>query len=100
MFQHDCKPREIDLKDKLIAVYIDDDQPVLFYLGGTFFLPLFSTPEKLVEAMAIAGVKAFHVKTITDHDDFLDSVAGQVRLMLDPWRTEHGTTRFTELRLP
>ena len=84
----------------LIGVYVDTEQPVFFMLEGIQFLPIFSTVEKYEQAMRTACLPGpAKIKKITDHAEFLDSVNGKVRLMLDPWLTERGTTRFTELRL-
>lgn len=77
-------------------------QPVLFEFEGVHFLPIFTSIGKFADAMiqTFAPARRDEIKpqVITDHAEFIDSVAGKVRLMLDPWITEAGTTRFTELR--
>ncbi len=90
--------RKISVAGMFMGVYVDDNSPVLFALEGVEFLPIFSTSVKFHAAMGRAALRCpAKIQQITDHAEFIDSVRGKVRLMLDPWTTDHGTTRFTEL---
>lgn len=90
-------PQPASVKGMFIGVYLETNAPVLFKLEDVEFLPIFSTPEKFEWAMRFAKIQRYKIQIITDHNDFMDSVAGKIRLMLDPWHTDHGTTRWTEL---
>lgn len=86
----------VEVTGLFIGLYADG-QPFLLEVSGHQFFPLFSTPEKLREATVIGHAgEPVHVKQITDGGEFLASVSG-VRLMLDPWITPDGRTRFKEL---
>lgn len=96
-------PVPADVAGWLLPWRLDQDQPWLFTLEGTDWLPVFSTELKLRGAMARAGVPehAYRAKQITETGDFVRSaVEGGVRVMADPWVTPEGNTRFTEIRLP
>lgn len=101
MITRDEPHKQINVTGYILGVFVRSNAPVLFTLEGIEFLPIFSTKEKADDAMLIAFSPEerdkITLKVITDHQDFIDSVKGKVRLMLDPWLTEHGTTRFTEL---
>lgn len=102
----DNKPVNID--GYLFAVYdsrkVEDGQavqPFLLRLEGVEFLPIFSTQEKLEAALELAGMDkdvAMQVKRIDSGVAFLESVAGFVRVMVDPWITPEGNTRFVEVK--
>jgi hypothetical protein len=84
----------------LLGLYEDDNQPMLFTLEGQLFIPLFTTPEKYEEAKrtACANIRRpIKLKVITDHNEFLDSIPDTIRIMVDPWATDRGTTRWTEI---
>jgi hypothetical protein len=101
MQQLPTPPTSVNLTGKYIGVYLSNAQPVTFILEGVEFLPVFSTPEKYEAGMAAVALPSpAKIQVITDHAEFIESVYGKVRLMLDPWRTERGTTRFTELTIP
>jgi hypothetical protein len=85
-----------------------DDAPVLMKLDGTgdFFLPLFSTVEKLREMVSVTAIEMDGIKRIDNGPEFLSSIptelstGGQrLRIMVDPHRTEDDNykTRFTEV---
>ncbi len=89
--------RAVNVKGMFIGVYLDGSGPVFLKLEKQTFLPIFSTADKYNEAMKIANITGAKIQIITDHNEFMDSVYGKVRLMLDPYLTDHGTTRFAEL---
>lgn len=39
------------------------------------------------------------MQVVTDKTEFFLSISGKVRVMLDPWVTEEGNTRFLELKI-
>ncbi len=91
-------PKKVNLQGCFMGVYIDNGAPVIFTLEDVQFLPIFSTPEKYYEAIKNAKLDQWaKIQVITDHAEFLDSVMGKIRVMYDPWLTDRGTTRFTEL---
>ncbi len=89
----------MNLTGMFFPAYLDDDQPCLVVLEGVHFLPIFSTVEKLQEQLPIINPLApTKVKQITDGRECLESVLGYgLRVMLDPYVTDHGTTRWTEV---
>jgi hypothetical protein len=63
------------------------------------YLPLFSTPEK-AEVMKEKLQEPLRLKQITDHEEFCDSVAGKVRVVVDPVEDRTANkTRWIELFL-
>jgi hypothetical protein len=56
---------------------------------------VFSTEEKLNESKIAKEVK-FTIKQIGDGGEFLNSVIPHIRVMVDPWITDQGTTRWVE----
>lgn len=84
------------LSGKLIPWQLDIDQPHLVRIEDRNFLAVFSTEEKAKEAIRLMGVKA-KIKVITDGEEFYNSVVSQIDIILDPYITPQGTTRFTLL---
>ena len=97
MHQVNEPPRVTSIAGFLLPWRMDIEQPVILTLDGADFVPVFSTEDKLHTAMGLCGIDHYRVKQIEDHAEFLVSVAGSVRVMADPWATERGTTRFTEI---
>jgi hypothetical protein len=70
-----------------------------------FFLPLFSTEEKLREFMVLLDDRMkriathYTIKEVTDGFEFLDSIFEHegVRIMLDPILLDNNRTRWTEV---
>jgi hypothetical protein len=79
----------------LIPWRMDEDQPQLLEIEGTNFIPVFSTEEKLNEAMALLQVR-YSIKQISEERTFLESVLPHARVMIDPWINEAGNTRWLE----
>lgn len=90
-----------------------DDQPVLISLFacGDFFLPLFSTEEKL--RATCKDIKFARIKRVDDGPTFLASLPYFItdratilgweskpllRVIIDPWFTEQGHVRFIEVQ--
>jgi len=93
--------RKMLLNGLLLGLFEDDNQPLLFTLEGQLFIPLFTTKEKYETAKqtACANIqRPIKLKVITDHDEFLDSIPTTIRIMVDPWATDRGTTRWTEIK--
>ena len=78
-----------------------DAQPFLVELEGVLFLPLFSTAERARACPEVAAWTgpSLHLKQVSDRAEFLATVAGRVRVMIDPWITDQGNTRYVELVL-
>jgi hypothetical protein len=82
-----------------------DDQPVMMMLTGTtdWFLPVFASVEKLRELMAATKTEYDSFKQVDDQPEFLKSIPPEtltgerIRIMVDPYITRHGTTRFREI---
>lgn len=77
------------------------EQPWLIQMPGnpSFWVPVYSSIEKLEESCAELGIKSFKVKQITGSRDFVKSLVEQnIRVMLDPYavRSEN-KTRWTEI---
>jgi hypothetical protein len=85
----------IDVTGYFIPWRLDEDQPQCVELNGIYFVPVFSTEAKLNESKLAQEVK-FTMKQIDDGEKFLESVIPHMRVMIDPWITERGTTRWKE----
>jgi hypothetical protein len=66
-----------------------------------YWIPVFSTQEKLEKSCAELSIVDYKIKQITDGYDFLDSLREQnVRVMLDPYAViSENKTRWTEIVL-
>lgn len=82
-----------------------DEHPVLLNVIGSpdLYLPIFSTLGSFKTKMAFIGAEYQSIKRIDDVGEFLDSLpfmfpSGEcLRVIVDPYRTEEGMIRFTEL---
>lgn len=88
--------KDIVITGKLVPFY-DNGQPVMMEFGDSEdkFVFIFSDMEKLREAMV--DISYDSVKQIDDGPEFVRSVLPQARIALDPWKTDQGTTRWTEV---
>jgi hypothetical protein len=80
------------------------DQPCYMEMPdvpNTVFLPIFSDVDDLKKAMELIGIEEYKIKHVDDGKEFTESVLGTgiCRIMLNPRRTERGTTRWTEVIL-
>ncbi len=96
MKQISSELKNVNVEDMFIGMY-GENKPFLLVLEGIKFLPIFTTPEKLEETVLRCKVPPVSTKQITDQWDFLDSIVGKIRIMVDPWITPEGNTRFTEI---
>lgn len=91
---------DIDINELYLGVYLSDNTPVLFKVEGIYFLPIFSSVEKYETAMKLSNLPdPAKMQVVTDKTEFFLSISGKVRVMLDPWVTEEGNTRFLELKI-
>lgn len=87
----------IDLRGWVIGVYEGSGGLwVWVTLEGRDFLLVCSSREKYEAALSFMGITGVTLKRIHDAQEFLDSVAG-IPLMLDPYITPEGNTRFKTL---
>ncbi len=116
-WQRTDKVLPINLDGYVFLMYEDDGQPVLGRMGGTMFLAVFSTMEKLeaylpilfpprevpgmpVPTIAI-GPPRTKIKQVQEGGtrEFIDSIhEGGCRIMIDPYIHE-GNTRFTMVKM-
>lgn len=99
------EPGRIVLDGCLFGVYGEDPatgavSPCFLEIAGNDVLAVFSTEAKLEACYQFAGIAPAKVKAIMDGLDFLDSLPPDVTVVLDPWITERGTTRFTMIERP
>lgn len=80
----------------LLPWQLADEQPVFIKLEDVVFVAVFTTEEKLTAAARIFNC-SYRIKQIDNGIEFLDSVTPHVRVMVDPWITAQGNTRFTEV---
>lgn len=92
--------RPVDLTGRLTP--FEDGQPVPLSMPGTddFFVACFSDETRLRSFMQESGIAYDRIKQITNGGEFIGEVLPKARIILDPRRTERGTIRFTEVRLP
>lgn len=95
----------INLNGYLVPFY-EDNQPMMIRVPGSIhvYIVCFSTPEKLEDAKKF--IEPERVKQITDFVGFLqglpvnqtlDESGAQLKIMVDPWVTPEGKTRYLEI---
>lgn len=94
------------LTGKLFPWNKSTEQPVLINMPGSpyFYLPLFSSKEKLEGMLAAGRIPFDSIKHIDDGREFLTSLTEspgwtETKVILDPYFLENGRVRFTELML-
>lgn len=103
----------LDLVDMNILLPWIDNQPfVISFVGSDIkYVMAFSTPEKLLAHMTLPttqevlqeryGHTNYNIKQAEDIRETLASIWEQgLEIMLDPWHTDQGKTRFTQLQKP
>lgn len=84
--------RGADITGCIVAIA---QAPVCISIGDGWFLAIFSTEDKLQEAMRRLGIEGYTTMKIPNGRKFLDSMWSQkVQVVLDPYYHE-GDTRFT-----
>ena len=99
------KPEEfIELSGKVMGWYSNTEQPVMIKVlgaGDRFYLPLFDDPEYAVKFLGHAGVvygQAFTgFKQVSDGPEFLSEIPTEIGVMVNPWFTDEGKVRWTEV---
>src|SRR4051812_745900 len=96
-------PKAIKITGCFVPFYVDTKQPCLIRLpdNPNYWVPVYSTVDKLEESTAQLNIKNYSIKQITDGMDFAGSIfdAG-VRIMLDPYVvTSEKKTRWTEVAI-
>ena len=89
----------IDLTGKLIPW--DEGSPVFLRMPMSehLYLPCFSTETKLTQCLERAGIAWKNIKHIDDGQEFLKSFPCQeIKIIIDPYWTDKGTVRFTEVK--
>ncbi len=91
------KVQEIDIKGYLCP-FKSATQPLALSMPGTddLFLAVFSTEGKLLRFLWQFDLKHFKIVQINDGPDFLESITGHYRVMIDPYKNEDGRIRFIE----
>jgi hypothetical protein len=95
--------KPVELAGCVFGIFGEDGggriRPVLLTVSGVECLAVFSTKEKMDEAYKQAGVIAIaKVKKIDGGRGFLESLPPDMPVILDPWLTDRGTTRFQLVR--
>ena len=98
MHQLPIPDRHIVITGNLMPWRLDCEQPVLVFIEQIPFLPIFTTEARLRQTMQDIGISDYKIKQIEDGREFLESVIDQIRIASDPWITDRGTTRFTEVK--
>jgi hypothetical protein len=92
--------RSISVTGNLMPTYLDG-QPVVARMQNihSFFVVVFSSEEKLREAMKFLHPGAsYKIKHIDDGEDFCESVWEQgIRIMRDPYIVDGCKTHWTEV---
>jgi hypothetical protein len=65
---------------------------------GEVYLPVFSTREGLERGMAEFNARYERIKKIDEQEGFLASLPPEIKVMLDPYRTPEGKTRWKEIQ--
>ena len=75
-------------------------QPSWLNMPGTddLFIAVFSTKEKATDFATEFGIGYDNIKQITDGADFIDSIEGRARIMVDPY-SHNDRMRFKEIFL-
>jgi len=96
-------PEEVTLTGKVFPW--EDGCPVFLRIAGSPFrwLPCFSDASKLRGFLEQCGVSHERIKVIDDHRGFIESFPRkrsdgmEIRLMIDPHRTEEGKIRYLQV---
>lgn len=91
--------KAVDLKNCVTSFHFNE-QPILIRMPNinSYFVAVFSTVEKLEEEMIRLGIKDYKIKYITNTMEFASSIFEEnVRIMLDPYGTDHNTTKWIEV---
>jgi hypothetical protein len=106
-------PRRISDREVVIAIagyFMPTDAPnapVLVGMPGTddLFVLVFSTEDKLAQAMSAFEIGYARVSVVTDGAELLDEIQKmnatgtrpyRIRLAVDPYKADNGRVRFTE----
>lgn len=94
----------VNVTGYLLGMWSAGNPVIITIPGDGYFLPLFSTKEKYDSLAAFGHFEEATCKKIEDHKEFVQSIMenepfrnGTIRLIVDPWITDKGTTRFTLL---
>lgn len=74
--------------------------PVLLRMAGApdaHYLACFSTPMLLERTMARLGASFDKIKRVDDGNEFLRSIPAAITVIVDPYWTDEGRVRFTQL---
>jgi hypothetical protein len=92
--------RTLDLTITGYALLVTEPgcQPSWLNMPGTtdLFIAVFSTKEKAIDFAMEFGVYYDNIKQITDGPDFIDSIEGKARIIVDPY-SHNGKVRFKEV---
>ena len=92
------KTHNVDLNKCLLPFMMG--QPLFLQLENCddYFLPVFTTPENLHDALTKMGYSGYDIKQVTDAEEFLDSLReGGVRVMLNPQIIDAHHTKWLEV---
>lgn len=90
------KPAEtLDLTGKVLPWDADGRVALLGVMGLGPAVPVFSTADKLRAAARVMPLPFASIKQIVHGQAFLDSIPGDVPVIVDPWVTPEGKVRYT-----
>lgn len=103
------KDLNIDVSGYLMPCH-EDRQPVLIGMHGTndLFICLYSTEDKLRQSFLDWNIEFARIVIIMDGNTFVDSIkedialkerSYELRIAVDPHKTERGTVRYQEIWL-
>lgn len=73
--------------------------PVAIIIENKTFLPVFTTVEKLKSFFKESNINDYQIKKVLDGIEFLNSVKNGPSVILDPWTTPDGNTRFMLIKI-
>ena len=92
--------RGVKLTGLFVAFHHAVNAPLVVTIDDEVFVPLFTTRRKMHEVVCTLISGRYRIRQINNESEFIESVRGKMRVMIDPHTTALGDTRFSEVALP
>jgi hypothetical protein len=92
--------RDVKLTGLFVAFHHAVNAPIVVTINDEVFVPPFTTRRKMHEVVSTLITGRYRIRQINNARDFIESVRGKRRVMIDPHTTALGNTQFSELAFP
>lgn len=90
--------KEMTISGMLLAFWKGAASPITIIIENEQCLPIYSEKEKLETSMKDLKIEEYDIKQIDNGAEFLESVIPHFRVVLNPYITPEGNTRFTNIQ--